>query len=322
MGSLIDSLDRHTGLGRPLSTAIVIVALFLLAWIVSKVASRFATWYVDRSERRRQGSGADTGTIMGIRQRETAISLISTTIRYAAYALAFVFSLVALSGAHRLQTIVGASFIAILVAFSAQRFLTDVVAGLLMFFEGWFRIGDTVAIDPWNAQGVVEAVSLRSLTIRSITGEIVHVPNSQVSALRVVPRGYHEVEVDVFATALEPGRLLVEQVARIVPFGPTRFVRRPVVSDSEKLDDDLYRITVHCAVAVGRDWLAQDLLPTLMKERAPAGLIVHGPIVTFIDERAAQSFARALLSGPDRATKRRRPRPLVGRSHSEQPDQL
>src|SRR5262249_30352157 len=85
-----------------------------------------------------------TGTIAGIRQRETAISLIATTTRYAAYALALVLSLAALSGGHRLQTVLGASFLAIMIAFAAQRFLTDVIAGLLMFFEGWFRIGDTV----------------------------------------------------------------------------------------------------------------------------------------------------------------------------------
>ena len=108
--------------------------------------------------------------ITGIRQRETAIALIQTSIGYLAFALAFVLSLATIAGAQRLQTIVGASFLAIVIAFAAQRFLTDVIAGLLMFFEGWFRIGDTVAIDTLHVQGVVEAVSLRSLTIRSVTG--------------------------------------------------------------------------------------------------------------------------------------------------------
>src|SRR5581483_7048159 len=231
-----------------------------------------------------------------------------TTTRYAAYALAVVLSLAALSGARGLQTVLGASFLAIVVAFAAQRFLTDVVAGLLMFFEGWFRIGDTVAIDAWSARGVVEAVSLRSLTIRSITGEILHVPNSQVITLRVFPRGYHEVEVELFTTALAPGRELVEEVARIVPAGPTRFVRRPVVSDTEELDDDLCRITARCAVSVGREWLAEDLLPSRLKERAGEGLLVHGPIVTFSDEQARLTFERALGSSSAGGAARRRRR--------------
>ena len=298
----IDELDRHTGLGRPLSTVLVIVALFLLAWVVSKIATRIAAAFVDRSERRRSAEAkADSSVISSLRQRETAISLIETTIRSVAYLLAFVLSLAALAGGtHRLETVLGASFIAIIIAFAAQRFLMDVIAGLLMFFEGWFRIGDTVAIDALQVKGVVEAVSLRSLTIRAITGEIQRVPNSQVIALRVTPRGYHELEVEFFTSALEPGRELVEQVARIVPVGPTRFVSRPELVDTEELDDDLYRITAHCAVAVGREWLAEDLLPALIKERATKGLLIHGPIVTYIDEQAAQSFQRALMPGPEK----------------------
>jgi moderate conductance mechanosensitive channel len=300
--SLIDALGKDTPLGRPLAMLVIIVALFLLAWLVSRIAVRLAAYFVDRSERQRRGDTKDfdTGVITGIRQRETAISLIETTVRYAAFALALLFSVVVLSGAQRLQTIAGASFVAIVLGFAAQRFLTDVIAGLLMFFEGWFRIGDTVAIDAWQAQGVVESVSLRSLTLRSITGEILHVPNSQVVALRVIPRGYREVEIEFFASALEAGQALIEQIARIVPVGPTRFLRRPALTDSETLDDDLHSITARCAVAVGREWLAEDFLPSLIRERAEEGLLVHGPIITFVDEEAVQSFARAMVTGTRR----------------------
>jgi len=298
---LIDELIRHTPLTRPLAELVIIVALFAVAWLVSRVAVRLASFLVDRSAKReRAGKEFDTGVIMGLRQRETAISLIETSVRYVAFAVAFVFSLVVLSGAQRLQTVVGASFLAIVIGFAAQRFLMDVIAGLLMFFEGWFRIGDTVAIDALQVEGIVESVSPRSITLRSITGEILHVPNSQVVAMRVIPRGYREVEIEFFTSELEAGRALVEQIARIVPVGPTRFVRRPSLIDSEELDQDLYRITARCAVAVGREWLAEDFVPKLIKERAPEGLLVHGPIITYIDDHALRSFTRAVLTGPKR----------------------
>ncbi len=296
MSSLVDQLERHTGIGHALSVLLVVVGLFVVAWLVSRIATNIATHFVNRSERRRAadtGAG-DTGVISGMRQRETSISLIQTSIRYLAFSLAFVFSLATIAGAQRLQTVLGASFLAIIIAFAAQRFLTDVIAGLLMFFEGWFRIGDTIAIEPLSVNGVVEAVSLRSLTIRSITGEMIHVPNSAVTMLKVIPRGYRDVEVDLFTTQLEGGEALIEHVAAIVPFGPTRFVQRPKVIETETLDESLYRVTSHCAVAVGREWLAEDLLPTLIRERAEGGLVVHGPIVTYLDENAQRSFARAI----------------------------
>jgi len=291
---LIDLLAEHTILGRPGAVIVVIAGLFALAWVVSRLSARVAAHFVDRAERRRPHEGeADTTTIASIRQRQTAISLIQTTVRATAFAVAFVLSIVALSGAQKLQTVLGASFLAIMIAFAMQRVLMDVVAGLMMFFEGWFQIGDTIAIDAWNVQGVIDAVSLRSLTIRGINGEVVHVPNSQVVAVRVIPHGYRDVELELFVRDLDEGRELVEEVARIVPVGPTQFVRRPVVTETETLDHDLYRMTVRCAVAVSREWLANDLLPALLKERAPAGLIVHGPIVTIVDEQAARSFAQA-----------------------------
>jgi small-conductance mechanosensitive channel len=303
MRSIINALVDHTPIGRLLAELIVVIALFAIAGIVSKLATRFATYLVDRSERRRRGStdeDFDTGVIAGIRQRETAISLIETSVRYLVFALALLFSIVALSGAQRVQTIAGASFLAIVIGFAAQRFLTDVIAGLLMFFEGWFRIGDTVAVDALHVQGVVESVSLRSLRLRSITGEILYVPNSAVNALRVIPRGYREVEIEFFTTELEAGKQLVEQIAQVVPVGPTRFIRRPTLAETETLDEHLYRITARCAVTAGREWLVQELLPSLLKERAAEGLLVHGPIITYVDEQASHSFARAMGRATDR----------------------
>jgi hypothetical protein len=238
----------------------------------------------------------------GIRQRETAISLIDTSVRYLVFSIAIVLSLATIAGAQRLQTVVGASFIAIIIAFAAQRFLMDVIAGLLMFFEGWFRIGDTVAIDTLQVRGVVDSASLRTLTIRSVQGEIVHIPNSQLTALKVIPRGYREVELEFFTSELAAGRALVRQVARLVPVGPTRFIRRPSIEETENLDASLFRITARCAVAVGREWLADDFLPELLRERAAPGLLLHGPIVTYVDEQASRSFSRALPASRAPAT--------------------
>ena len=56
-------------------------------------------------------------------------------------------------------------------------------------------------------------------------------------------------------------------------------------------------------MAHGREWLVEQFLPDLIKERAPEGLIAHGPIVMFVDERATRRFARSLPG-----TRERRPR--------------
>jgi len=229
-----------------------------------------------------------------IKRRETLTSLVRTSVRYVAYAAALVVSLVQLSGWNRGTAIAGASVLVILIGFAGQRFLTDLIAGLLMFFEDWFAVGDTITVEPWALSGVVEEVSLRSTTLRAVTGETIRINNSQIYGARILPKGVREVEVELFVTDADEGRRLVEEVARIVPAGPTRFVRRPAVDEIEHLDDQLVRVLIGATVAHGREWLVQDFLPDLLKERAPEGLIAHGPVVMYVDERATRRFARSV----------------------------
>ncbi|HEX2506267.1 MAG TPA: mechanosensitive ion channel domain-containing protein [Gaiellaceae bacterium] len=299
MNDLVQRLNDSTPLSAPLGRLVVVAGLFLVAWLLSKVAGRVAAWAVDRGERRRSGRGGtvDTGLITSLKQRETAISLVATTSRYLFYGIALLLSLAVLTGAPRVETIVGASFLAIILGFAAQRLLMDVVSGLLIFFERWFGVGDTVAIDPWGVEGIVEEFSLRSVKIRSATGEVIHVANSEVKAARVIPRGYRELEIEAFVSDCDRGRDLFDDVVRVVPVGPTHFVRRPAVDEIERLDDRLFRIRARAAVASGREWLAEELFPSLVKERAPEGLLVHGPVVMRVDEQANRRFARVAWRG-------------------------
>ena len=293
MSWLVDLLNEHTPLGPPFGGLVVVLALFGLAWLVSRAARRLATFFVLRSERRHPQDIEDSGVIASLKHRETAISLARTTVRFVAYTLAVLLSFGVLLGADSVETVAGASFLLILLAFAAQRFLADVIAGLLMFHEGWFKIGDPVVLEPLKLEGVVEDTTLRTVTLRSVSGEVIRVSNSEVKAVRVVPRGYRKVEVELFVSDADAGRELVRRVGELVPSGPTHFIRPPAVVGTDRLEDDLHRVRASAAVPVGREWLAEDLLPSLVRERAPADLLVHGPVVMWTDEHAERRFARA-----------------------------
>ena len=199
VSSLVDLLNEHTPLSPPFGGLVVVLALFGLAWLVSRGAGRLATFIVLRAERKHALGVEDSGVIASLKQRETAISLARTTVRFLAYALAALLSFGVLLGADKVQTVAGASFLVIILAFAAQRF----------------------------------------------------------------------------------------------PTGPTHFIRPPSVAETDRLEDDLHRIRAVAAVPVGREWLAEDLLPSLVAERAPDALVVHGPVVMWADEHAEHRFARA-----------------------------
>jgi moderate conductance mechanosensitive channel len=273
------------------------VLAFVAAWIVSQVSKQVAEWIVDRYDSRHQDpEAATTGVIVGLKRRETIISIVQTSVRYVAYGIATVFVIVQLAGLGSKGALAGASLVVVLIGFALQRFLIDILTGFFMQFEGWFSIGDSITIEPWGLAGIVEEISLRSTKLRSLNGELVFVHNSQVGAVRRLPRGLREVTIELFVRDEQKGRLLFDQSAKLMPVGPTEFIRPPWIESVEPLDGDLILIRGRATVAPGREWLAQGFLADVIKERAEPELIVHGPVVLDYDELAQQRYARSTSS--------------------------
>jgi len=276
-------------------SVLTIILLFAAAWAVSRLSALIARKVLSWHDRRHHAPTGDLrAKIIELKRRETTVGVIRTGIAYIAFALAVVFAAAQLTGGlDRLSTIAGASFVLILVAFSAQRVLVDIIAGFSMFTEKWYSVGDTIAIPTMELQGIVEEVSLRRTKLRSLDGEVINIHNSQIPAVRVLPGGLKEFDVELVASNREAAEVLIEHVSSILPVGPTTFVQRPVIHEVDELAPGLVRLRMRAAVAPGREWLVHGFYNDLLKERADKHLIVHGPIVLTVDERAARSFARA-----------------------------
>jgi moderate conductance mechanosensitive channel len=293
---IIDLLASTTAIPSPLGRVLVIVGLFAAAWLVSRLSALVARRVLAWHDRRHNDSDFEaTGKISVVKRRETLVSVIRTGIAYAAFAAATILSVAQLTGGvDRLTAFAGASFAIIVAGFAAQRFLMDIIAGFTMFIERWYSVGDTVVlVAAVELQGVVEDVSLRRTKLRALNGEVIQVHNSQITAARVLPHGVKELAIEVFVSKREAGEQLVEEVARILPEGPTTFIKRPWVSHVDELSPILTRVRMQTTVTPGREWLAESFFSDLLKQRATNGLIVHGPVALAIDERATRSFARA-----------------------------
>lgn len=275
--------------------ALTIILLFAAAWAVSRlsaiVARRVMAW---SDQRHRTPSGDLSAKIVELKRRETSVAVIRTGIAYVAFATALVLTAAQVTGGFdRLTAVAGASFILILVGFSAQRMLMDIIAGFNMFVEHWYSVGDTIAIPMLEVQGIVEDLSLRRTKLRSLDGEVINIHNSQIAAVRVLPGGVKEFDVELVASNREAAELLVDHVGAILPEGPTTFIRRPVIHQVDDLAPGLVRLRMRAAVAPGREWLVHGFYTDLLKERADKHLIVHGPVVLTVDDKVERSFARA-----------------------------
>jgi small conductance mechanosensitive channel len=229
-----------------------------------------------------------------LKRRETSVSIIRAAIAYFGFAAAAVLSAGQLfGGVDRLTALAGASFLFILIGFAIQRVLMDIIAGLAMFLERWYSVGDTIHIPMHDLQGVVEDMSLRHTRLRTLDGEVIHIHNSQIPSVRVLPSGAKQLVLEVFVTDRDKGVEMVDSVASILPVGPTTFVRRPRIDQVDELSETLIRVSVRASVAPGREWLVDGFFEDLLRERAEPGLIAHGPVTLAVDESAVRSFARA-----------------------------
>jgi small-conductance mechanosensitive channel len=274
---------------------LIIVLLFAAAWLLARASGWLALKVLVWHDRRHAGTDLEqTGKMVALKRRETSVSIIRAAITYVGFGTAAVLSIGQLiGGIDRLTALAGASFLLILAGFAIQRVLADVIAGLVMFAERWYSLGDTIFIPGHDLQGVVEDVSLRHTRLRTLDGEVIHVHNSQIPAVRVLPRGAKELQLEVFVTDRARGVEMVDSVASILPEGPTTFVKRPRIDSVDELSESLYRISSRAAVAPGREWLVDGFFADLIRERAEPGLIAHGPVTLAVDESASRSYARA-----------------------------
>jgi moderate conductance mechanosensitive channel len=274
---------------------VVILLLFGAAWLLARAVAFLAFKLLVWNDRRSADLDlTQAGKMSHLKRRETQVSIFRAAVTYLGFATAAVLSIGQLiGGVDRLTALAGASFVLILVGFAIQRVLMDIIAGLAMFLERWYSVGDTIQIPMHELQGIVEDVSLRHTRLRTLDGEIIHIHNSQIPSVRVLPSGAKELMLEVFVTDRERGVEMVDSVASILPEGPTTFIRRPRIDRVDELSETLFRIAARASVAPGREWLVDGFFADLLRERAEPGLIAHGPVTLAVDESAARSYARA-----------------------------
>ncbi|HEY4099955.1 MAG TPA: mechanosensitive ion channel family protein [Gemmatimonadales bacterium] len=84
---------------------------------------------------------------------------------------------------------------ALAVSFGAQSLVKDYFAGFFILLENQFGVGDS--IEAAGKAGVVERLTLRTVTLRDVEGTIHIIPNGQITTLSNKTRGWSRAIVDV-----------------------------------------------------------------------------------------------------------------------------
>lgn len=133
------------------------------------------------------------------RQRLTLTPLIKSVARYVIYFGAFLIGL-EVFGINTTPILAGIGGAGLIVGLGAQPVINDLVSGVFVLFENLYLVGDHVRIG--KAQGIVEAIDIRTTRIRNEPGGQLHIiRNGQISDVVNFSKEYVFAVIDVHVNA-------------------------------------------------------------------------------------------------------------------------
>jgi len=190
-----------------------------------------------------------------ITPRQSLQYLVSSMISLVAFSVAGFFSLTIFFSRETVAVVTG--LITAGFGFGARTMIGDLLAGIGNIFEDNFDVGDKVEIiygmNP--IAGIIESLTLRTITIRAPTGELFVIPHGEARTLRNFSRGsysFTNVEIKVATTDLPQILKLLETINKAsVELLPNLLAPWLVVNEEGKLGQ-YTQLTLICRAKFGQ----------------------------------------------------------------------
>jgi len=264
--------------------------IWVVVIVVVAAAALAIVRRIERASTTRVVAGVQPGAA---RQRQTAVSALAAGARYLVVLAAIVGIVSAVFGADSVAALSGGALVVVVLGFSAQRLLTDVVAGFFILFENQFAVGDLVELDSTLPIGVVEKLGLRATVVRTFSGDMLFMPNSQIKAVRRLSHFARDMEIGVLVRDSQGVRRAVADAASLVPAKDARFVSPPVITRTDDLGNGLFWVRIRADVPPGFERLVTELLVDLIRARCGDDLM-GDPMVSDSHEDVVRTYQHLL----------------------------
>lgn len=178
-----------TPAGAVLLSRMTLIALVILGGIALVRFSKATVLSLLRSKILDRVRSRDAG-----RRLQTLAPLVHTSVKLLVV-LAGALLILQLVGVETGPLLAGVGIFGLAVGFAAQSLIKDIINGLFMLTEGSVDAGDVV--DVGGVCGVVEKVTLRSVRIRDLSGNVHFVPNSTIEHVVNLTKDYSRYLMDV-----------------------------------------------------------------------------------------------------------------------------
>jgi small conductance mechanosensitive channel len=160
----------------------------------------------------------------------------------------------------------------------------DIIAGFFILFENQYNVGDFVMLEPTKASGLVEEFGLRTTTIRSLSGEIVYVPNGSLIAVTNYVSGQQRFTIEVQLKDEDAEKRVLEEIKE----GHELYLVPPRLVERDETPEGGPRLRLLAIVLPSTAWLVEENLVERIKAAAGEDGLAADPLVYKVDSRNVQ----------------------------------
>ncbi len=186
----------RTEFGRRATGGLLSIAVVLVVAL--------AVWEIFSAAIERNLAGLGQAGAPARNRRRTLLPLLRTTMLCVIVVVAGLTVLSQL-GINIAPLLAGAGVIGLAVGFGSQALVKDVITGLFILMEDQIAVGDIVDIGKEHA-GVVEAISIRTIRLRDLSGIVHTVPFSEVTSVKNLTKDFSFVVARVAIAYRETDR--------------------------------------------------------------------------------------------------------------------
>ena len=254
-------------IGKPLAILGVILLAVVAAWLLHRLVDRIAR----RAERGVLPERVENAVQARRKQRAaTMAGVLKSIITFIVVAIGGTMVLSEL-GINIAPIIASAGILGIALGFGAQSLVKDFLAGIFIFIEDQHGVGDVV--DVGDANGTVEAVTLRMTRLRDVNGTVWYVPNGEILRVGNKSQNWSRAVVDV-SVGYREDLARVQRVLREVAHDLWEdddfnhvIIEEPEVTGVETLTPDAITIRVMVKTAPLEQWAVARALRQRIKAR-------------------------------------------------------
>jgi small conductance mechanosensitive channel len=268
--------------GQQVAGSVISAALIILVCIVLHVV--VASWV----EYRLNTSIGKTPTA----REKTLLNLFKNAFTIALVVFGLMLALAQI-GVNIAPLLAGAGVIGLAIGFGAQKLVQDIITGIFIQFENIMNEGDVV--EAAGRSGVVEKLTIRSVTIRDMSGTVHLIPFSSVDQVSNMVRGF-SFYVAEFEVARDSD---IEEVKQTM-----RDAFAQVMDIPEHRDVILDELDLQGLIAITPASMSlRARIKTLAGKQWGAGRLYSELVMRLFDERGIQTPTPRVSYVPGRDTK-------------------